>query len=51
MYTQAYFCKAKFFKPSLKESNLDLLSKNNNIIKNNLEDSKDPYYKKIEISS
>jgi hypothetical protein len=35
----------------LKESNLDLHFQNNNIIKNNLKEYNDPYYKKIEIST
>jgi hypothetical protein len=35
----------------VKESNLNLHSENNNIIKNNYIECDDPYYKKIEISS
>ena len=35
----------------IKESNLNLHSENNNIIKNNYIECDDPYYKKIEISS
>jgi len=41
----------KLLTAPLNESNLDLHSKNNNIIKNNLKECNDPYYKKIEIST
>ncbi len=41
----------KLLTTPLKESNLDLHSQNNNIIKNNLKECNDPYYKKIEIST
>jgi len=41
----------KLLTAPLKESNLVLHSQNNNIIKNNLKECDDPYYKKIETST
>lgn len=41
----------KFLTAPLKESNLNLHSENNSIIKSNYIECDDPYYKKIEISS